>query len=96
LVPGEVVCEWVNGSKFIARTGDIGITGNIYCGLWEFPDMAFLLHALRADDLFVDANVGSYTILASSAIGASTVCFEPVPDTHDRLYTNIRLNELEE
>ena len=73
-----------------------GVTGNIYCGLHEFPDMAFWLHALRKGDFFVDigANVGSYTVLASAAIGARGYCFEPVPSTYDRLMTNIRLNNL--
>ena len=98
LVPGEVIYKWVNDSKIVSRTGETGVTGNIYCGLHEFPDMAFLLHTLRKDDLFVDigANVGSYTILASSAIGAKGYCFEPVPSTYSRLMTNIRLNNLGE
>lgn len=98
LVPGEVIYKWINNSKFVARTGETGVTGNIYCGLHEFPDMAFLLHVLKEEDLFVDigANVGSYTILASSAIGARGCCFEPVPSTYERLMTNIRLNNVEE
>lgn len=96
LVPGDVIYKWVNDSKIVARTGETGVTGNIYCGLHEFPDMAFLLHVLRKDDLFVDigANVGSYTVLACSAIGARGYCFEPVPSTYARLMTNIRLNDL--
>ena len=59
--------------------------------------MAFLLHVLRQEDLFVDigANVGAYTVLASAAIGANSYCFEPVPSTYSRLMTNIRLNALE-
>lgn len=96
LVPGEVIFQWINNSKLIARPGETGITGNIYCGLHEFPDMAFLLHVLRENDLFVDigANVGSYTILACSAIGAKGFCFEPVPSTFSRLMTNLRLNNI--
>jgi len=98
LVPGEVIYQWINDSKIVSRTGETGVTGNIYCGLHEFPDMAFLLHVLRREDLFVDigANVGSYTILASAAIGAKGYCFEPVPSTYSRLMTNIRLNNLGE
>ena len=74
LVPGAIVYEWINGSKFLVKTGETGLTGNIYTGLHEFPDMSFLLHFLRAEDHFVDigANVGSYTILACSAIGAAS------------------------
>ena len=77
LVPGAVVFEWINGSKFIVRNGATGLTGNIYTGLHEFSDMGFLLHVLRPADLFVDigANVGSYTILACSAIGARGIAF---------------------
>jgi FkbM family methyltransferase len=74
-----------------------GATGNIYCGLHEFHDMAFVLHCLRRDDLFVDigANIGSYTILASGVAGARTICAEPVPKTFEHLCDNIRLNNLE-
>jgi FkbM family methyltransferase len=74
-----------------------GATGNVYCGLHEFEDMAFVLHALRPNDLFVDvgANVGSYTILASGAAGADCVSVEPVPATFAHLLDNIRLNNLE-
>ncbi|MFT5285260.1 MAG: FkbM family methyltransferase [Planctomycetota bacterium] len=98
LVPGAVVYEWVGGSKFLVQRGDTGLTGNIYTGLHEFPDMSYLLHVLRSDDLFVDigANVGSYTLLACSAIGAKGVAFEPVPATFERLMENIRINHLEE
>lgn len=94
LVPGAIVYDWVNGSKFLVKTGETGLTGNIYTGLHEFPDMAFLLHFLRGEDLFLD--VGSYTILACSAIGAKGVAFEPVPSTYNRLIQNMRLNHLDE
>lgn len=98
LVPGAIVYDWVNGSKFFVKTGETGLTGNIYTGLHEFPDMGFLLHFLRGEDLFVDigANVGSYTILACSAVGARGVAFEPVPSTYKRLVENMRLNHLDE
>ena len=68
----EVEFRWIEGSKLIARNGMTGATGNIYCGLHEFTDMAFVLHLLRPDDLFVDvgANIGSYTVLASSVCEA--------------------------
>ncbi|MEB3171773.1 MAG: hypothetical protein VKK43_10405, partial [Synechococcaceae cyanobacterium] len=94
LVRGEIVYDWINGSKFLVKTGDKGLTGNIYTGLHEFPDMGFLLHFLRVDDLFVDigANVGSYTILACCAVGARGVAFEPVPSTYKKLVENMRIN----
>jgi len=98
LVPGAIVYDWINGSKFLVKTGETGLTGNIYTGLHEFPDMGFLLHVLRGEDLFIDvgANVGSYTILACSAVGARGIAFEPVPSTYKRLVENMRLNHLDE
>lgn len=98
LVPGAIVYDWVNGSRFLVKRGETGLTGNIYTGLHEFPDMGFLLHFLRSDDLFIDvgANVGSYTILACAAIGARGIGFEPIPGTHERLVENLRLNRLDD
>jgi FkbM family methyltransferase len=73
-----------------------GATGNIYCGLHEFAEMGFLLHALRPDDLFVDigANVGSYTVLASAVVGARSYAFEPGPEAFRHLCENLRLNDI--
>jgi FkbM family methyltransferase len=94
----EVVHEWVNGSRFLVRRGEAGLTQNVYDGLHEFADMAFLLHLLRPEDFFVDvgANAGSYTILACAAAGAEGYAVEPVPATYRRLSENLRINHLEE
>jgi FkbM family methyltransferase len=94
----EVIVDWIGGTRFAARCGMTGITGNIYAGLHEFPDMAFVLHFLRAGDLFADvgANVGSYTILASGVVGCRTVAFEPDPVTAAALERNISLNHIAE
>jgi FkbM family methyltransferase len=96
LAPGPVVYPWVNGSKVIVRPGETGVTGNVYCGLHEFADMAYLLHVTTPADVFVDigANVGVYTILACAVKGARGVCCEPVPATYGRLLENLRLNDL--
>lgn len=74
-----------------------GATGNVYCGLHEFEDMAFVLHSLRPEDLFIDvgANVGSYTVLAAGVVGARCICFEPAPQAYRALLDNLRLNDLE-
>ena len=74
-----------------------GATGNIYCGLHEFADMAFALHLLRPDDLFLDigANVGSYSVLASGVCGARSIAFEPDPHAADALQRNITINGLD-
>ena len=90
----EVEFDWIEGSKLIVRNGMTGATGNIYCGLHEFADMAFLLHFLRPGDLFVDvgANIGSYTVLASAVCGAETIAVEPDPITMGWLKKNIAAN----
>ncbi|MBV9995181.1 MAG: FkbM family methyltransferase [Caulobacteraceae bacterium] len=95
---GEVVVDWISGARLAVRTGMTGATGNIYCGLHEFADMAFLLHLLRPGDLFLDvgANVGSYTVLASKVCGAKTVAFEPDGAAAERLRQNIQLNDIED
>ena len=98
LVPGDIVCPWINGSRLLARPGETGFAGNIYTGLHEFADMAFLLHFLRPEDVFVDvrASAGSCTTLVCAAAGARGIAFEPLTATHRRLRDNVRLNELEE
>ncbi|HUB45944.1 MAG TPA: FkbM family methyltransferase [Acetobacteraceae bacterium] len=76
--------------------GMVGATFSLYNGLAEFSDMAFVLHALRPEDLFLDigANVGVYTILASAAVGATTISVEPLPATYEKLRRNIALNQV--
>jgi len=94
----EVVVPWIGGIRLAARRGMTGATGNIYVGLHEFADMAFTLHFLRPNDLFLDvgANVGSYTLLASGVCRAKTISFEPDPQTMALLRRNIDLNRLHE
>jgi len=75
-----------------------GATGNLYCGLHEFEDMGFILHALRKSDTFVDigANVGSYTLLAANEVGANTISVEPIPSTFEILEQNLNINKIRE
>jgi FkbM family methyltransferase len=96
LLSGTAVMPFTNQTRLIVRRGMTGATGNIYCGLHEFEDMAFLLHVLRPDDTFVDvgANVGSYTVLASGEAGARSISIEPVPETFQHLLDNIFVNRL--
>ena len=97
LLRRPLIVNWVEGAKLIASFGDSGVTGNIYTGLFEFPEMSFLLHALRKSDTFVDvgANAGCYTVLASKVVGGRTIAFEPIPGTFQRLLANIHLNCVE-
>jgi len=92
-----IVKPFIGNVKFYAAKGLTGITGNIYTGLHEFTDMAFLLHFLQPEDLFFDigANVGSYTLLASGQTGANSITLEPVKSTFEILSKNIELNNLQ-
>ena len=92
-MPGPVAVNFVNETKLLVAPGMTGATGNIYTGLHEFQDMAFALHVLRPNDLFVDigANVGSYTVLAAS-VGAKSISVEPIKIAFDHLMRNIHLN----
>jgi FkbM family methyltransferase len=92
-----LVYTWINDARVLVRRGETGFTMNIYCGLYDFHEMAYLLHVLRPGDLFGDigANIGSYTLLASAVRCARAVCFEPIPETYARLEKNLQLNHLE-
>ncbi|MDR2407241.1 MAG: FkbM family methyltransferase [Bacteroidales bacterium] len=97
LNPYPVIYPFTARAKLIVRKGMTGATQNLYCGLHEYNDMAFLLHFLREEDSFADigANIGSYTILAAGHVGSETFAFEPVPSTFTHLMNNIAINRLE-
>lgn len=69
-----------------------------FSGLPDYREMQFMRRYLRPGDCFVDvgANVGVYTLLAASIVGArGTVhAFEPAPATFQRLCENTALNKL--
>lgn len=92
-----IVKPYIAGINFYARKGLTGITGNIYTGLHEFNDMAFLLHFLKPGDVFFDigANAGSYTLLASGVCNAKTFAIEASANTAAITAKNISLNQLE-
>ena len=98
LNPYPIIYPYTENSKFIIWKGLTGATGNLYCGLLEYDDMAFLLHFLIPNDLFIDigANVGAYTILASAEINANTIAIEPVPSTFRTLNDNISINKMQD
>lgn len=99
LQPSKIIIKpFVAGTKFYACKGLTGVTGNIYTGLHEFNDMAFLLHFLTPQDVFFDigANVGSYTILASGVCKAKTIAIEASANTAIITQKNIVLNKLQD
>ncbi|MGR9099989.1 MAG: FkbM family methyltransferase [Gammaproteobacteria bacterium] len=97
LLNAPVAIPFVNETRLLIGTGMTGATGNLYAGLHEVAEMAFLLHLLRAGDDFIDigANVGSYTVLAAGVVSARCLSIEPVPKTYEFLLDNIHLNRLE-
>lgn len=92
----EVAAPFINGTRLLVQKGMHGATGNIYVGLMEFEDMAFVLHVLRKEDVFIDvgANVGVYSLLAASR-GAQVLAIEPVPETYNQLLDNININRFQ-
>lgn len=94
--PAPHAVSFVGDTRLLVSRGMHGATGNIYCGLHEFEDMAFVMHFLRPSDLFVDvgANIGSYTVIASGWCGARTIAIEPVAETADALVANVEFNHL--
>ena len=89
--------SFVDDTVFEVRPGMAGIAANVFFGLQDFEEMAFLMHLLDADDAFVDvgANRGSYSLLAAGVSGAETWAFEPNPEAYLGLMRNVRLNRLE-
>lgn len=98
IVRRPILMPFLGESVFLVKKGMTGATGNIYSGLHEFEEMAFLLHFLREEDLFFDvgSNVGTYTLLASKVIGAKSYAFEPSPQTFFHLENNVFLNRINE
>jgi FkbM family methyltransferase len=69
----------------------------LYAGLFDYPEMHFLLRYLRPADNFLDvgANVGVYTVLASSVVTNGVIhAIEPSTQARCRLEENIRINRL--
>lgn len=95
LASGPILVDFVAPMKLCVTSGMTGATLNIYTGLAEFDDMAFVLHALRPGDTFLDvgANVGAYSLLAAAA-GAQVIAVEPAPAACRWLALNVRVNDL--
>lgn len=93
----EYVLPLIEGARLILSDRQNYSTLVYTCGLWDFPEQAFLLHLLRQEDTFIDvgSNVGGYTVLASAVAGARSIAFEPVPETYAELRRNVRLNGIE-
>lgn len=95
-VPGDICVDFPNGSRLLVPPHMKGAAHFIHPGLCEFEDMSFVMHFVRPGELFVDAgaNIGAYTVLASAAIGAQAIAFEPNPSTFRALTANVALNSI--
>ena len=68
----------------------------VYTGLPEWDEMNFLLRVLRPSDGFIDigANVGFYTVLASTIVTGPLLAFEANPRNLEVLREQVKLNQL--
>ena len=69
------------------------ISGFWYHQIPNFEELAFALHLLHPNDVFVDvgANQGGWSLIAAGR-GARVISFEPVPLTRARLAANVAAN----
>ncbi len=99
LLKAPMIMPWLENASLVVESGMTGATGNLYCGLHEFNDMALVLHFFGGGPgLFLDvgANIGSYSVLAAKVGGASVIALEPVPDTFDKLTRNLLINGIQD
>jgi len=96
LHPGPSLIDFVGHTRLLVKRR-VAQRRICYMPLNEFEEMAFVVHALREGDLFVDigANIGAYTVLAVSVAGATALACEPLPANYALLLANLRLNKAE-
>jgi FkbM family methyltransferase len=96
LNPDGIVVKNVGSTRLCLRRSNHVASAIAYTGFPEFEEMAFVLHCLRPEDLFVDvgANIGHYSVIAGGASGADCISFEPIPATFEQLTENVNLNKL--
>ena len=96
LIEDEMVFPFVSESKLLAKRGFTSSTIEYYLGLDDPPAAAFILHYLRPGDLFADvgANIGVYSVLASSVCQARSIAFEPSSSAFAMLQRNVQINAI--
>ncbi|QUS39138.1 FkbM family methyltransferase [Tardiphaga alba] len=94
----KVVLQMPNDLQIIVPNQSNFATGLYLHQLYDFNNMAFFCHVLRADDLLLDigANVGVYGLLSAKSTGCRVIACEPAPDTFRTLSDNVRLNRLDD
>ena len=98
LVNQKVVLSLPHDLQIIVPNQSNFATGLYLHGLYDFSNMGFFCHFLRADDLLLDvgANIGVYGLLAAKSTGCRVIACEPAPDTFRTLADNVRLNRLDD
>jgi FkbM family methyltransferase len=96
--PHRFVASTVFGSRLAGDARDILQQYIYYFGIWE-PDLTgWISRRIRSGDTFVDvgANVGYYTLLASTLVGesGSVVAIEPSPRLFEALRDSVARNRL--
>src|SRR5581483_10482733 len=97
LWPGDLIFDFVSGSRLAATPGFTNASAQYYFGLDDWACTGFALHATRQHDLCVDigANIGVYTILASAVRRARVIACEPSPPAFRLLRQNVGLNNVD-
>lgn len=95
---GDIIVDFPDRTRLAVAPWAKGAAHFIFPRLCEFDEMAFVVHFLRAGDLFVDigANIGAYTVLGGGVAGASVLAVEPSHRTFQQLRKNVELNRLTE
>lgn len=90
-----ITIEIANGLKLKLYTDSV-LSETIFVGRFENSELEFVSRYLSKGDTFFDigANVGLFSIMAASKIGAqgNIYAFEPVKKTFSRLKENVELN----
>ena len=81
------------------QTSTASVVGKyLYMKEFEQLEMNFIRTFLREGDVFIDigANIGVFSIIGGESVGQNgkVIAFEPVPETHNLLKSNIAFNNL--
>lgn len=91
------IVELTQNRKCICYTDSSNGGLVVYSKLFDYSEMTYLLKKLKPEDTFIDvgANIGVYTLLASSVITKGMIhAFEPYGQSKQRLLENLRLNDV--
>jgi FkbM family methyltransferase len=98
MIDRKIVLPLPNDLQIIVPNQSNFATGLYLHQLYDFSNMGFFCHFLRADDLLLDvgANIGVYGLLAAKSTGCQVIACEPALDTFHTLADNVRLNRLDD